>query len=120
MINARLHARVAAYLDTLMAEIRPLPSERRQLDYSYQLTDDAFILLKHARASETEVLVAVSVLKAIHTEDPDGWLLYQMDDHGQWQPHEELVFTTELADLMTVARLLVGLNDSIMPMALAV
>lgn len=112
MMSALLQARIKELLDTLMAEIRPLPSERSRLDFSYRLNSDAFILQKHTRAMDTEILVSHPVLKVIHAEAPEGWMLYQLDAEGHWQPHAGMVFTSELADVMTASRLIAGVSQS--------
>ncbi|MES2908981.1 MAG: hypothetical protein V4688_07445 [Pseudomonadota bacterium] len=112
MMSSLLLARIKELLDTLMAETRPLPSERSRLDFSYRLNSDAFILHKHARAMDTETLVTHPVLKVVHAEEPEGWMLYQVDAEGHWQPHENMVFTRELADVMTSARLMAGVSQS--------
>lgn len=111
MMTPRLHARVTEHLETLMAEIRPLPSERAHLDYSYRLNDDAFIVQQHARALEAEVLVANPILKALHSEDPEGWLLYALDADGHWQAYADMVFSADLNDVMGVARQMAGLDE---------
>ena len=89
MMRNHALARVKEFLDTLMAEIRPLPSERSNLDFSYRLNPDAFILHKHARTIDTEVLVA--------------------------QPHPDMVFATELRDVITVARISAGVRHTSPP-----
>jgi len=119
MMSTLLQTRVNELLDTLMAEIRPLPSERAQLDFSYKLNSDAFILLKHVRATEADVLVAQPVLKVIHAEAPEGWMIYQLNAEGHWQPHTDMIFTAELADVMTVSRLVVGVEKTPIRFALA-
>ena len=111
MMSSLLQARIKELLDTLMAEIRPSPSERSRLDFSYRLNSDAFILQKHARAMDTEILVTHPVLKVVHAEEPEGWMLYQLDAEGHWQPHASMVFTSELADVMTAARLMAGVTQ---------
>lgn len=111
MMSSLLQARIKELLDTLMAEIRPLPSERSRLDFSYRLNSDAFILQKHARAMDTEILVTHPVLKVVHAEEPECWMVYQLDADGHWQPHECIVFTSELADVMTAARLIAGVSQ---------
>lgn len=111
MMSSLLQARIKELLDTLMAEIRPLPSERSRLDFSYRLNSDAFILQKQVRALDTEVLVTHPILKVVHAEEPEGWMLYQIDAEGHWKPHASMVFTSELADVMTAARLMAGVTQ---------
>ena len=120
MMSSHAQARVKDFLDTLMAEIRPQPSARSHLDFSYRLNPDAFILQRHERAMDTEVLVAQPVLKVVHVKDPECWLIYDVDVNGHWQPHPNMVFTTELGDVMTVARLTAGVGQSAEPLAQAV
>lgn len=111
MMNTRLQARVTEHLETLMAEIRPLPSERTHIDFSYRLNDDAFIVQQHTRALDAEMLVAHPVLKVLHSEDPDGWLLYELNSDGHWQAYADMVFSADLSDVMGVARLIAGLEE---------
>lgn len=120
MMRNHALARVKEFLDTLMAEIRPLPSERSNLDFTYRLNPDAFILHKHARTIDTEVLVAQPVLKVVHAEDPEGWLIYLLDHEGHWQPHPDMVFATELRDVITVARISAGVRHTSTTLPLAV
>ncbi|MEK6789599.1 MAG: hypothetical protein AABY68_11675 [Pseudomonadota bacterium] len=120
MMNARLLNRVKEHLDTLMAEARPLPSDRQHEDFSYRLNEDAFILQHHTLAGETSVLTAHPLLKVIHTDDPTGWLLYALDSEGHWQPHAEMVFTPELSEAINAARRLLGLSEHPAPMSLAI
>lgn len=112
MMSSLLLARIKELLDTLMAETRPLPSERSRLDFSYRLNSDAIILQKHAQAMDTEILVNHPVLKVIYAEEPEGWMLYQLDAEGHWQPHSSMLFMSELADVMTAARLIAGASQS--------
>lgn len=119
MMNPRLHARVTEHLETLMAEIRPLPSERGHLDYSYRLNDDAFIVQQHTRALDAEVLVPHPVLKVLHSEDPAGWLLYALAADGHWQPYGPLVFCEDLNDVMRVARDIAGVSEQSVAISVA-
>lgn len=120
MMNARMLNRVKEHLDTLMAEARPLPSDRQHEDFSYRLNEDAFILQHHTLAGETSVLTADPLLKVIYTDDPAGWLLYTLDREGHWQPYAEMVFTSELSEAINAARHLLGLAEHLAPMSLAI
>lgn len=104
MMPPRLLNRVRESLDTFMAEIRPSPTERQRQDYSYRLTEDAFVLQHHSLAGESRVLTAHALLKVVHSEDPEGWLLYAADAEGHWQPHAELVFSPDLAAVLQAAK----------------
>ncbi len=112
MMSSLLQARVQELPETLMAEIRPLPSERTHFDFSYRLNSDTLILQQHVRALDTETLVAHPVLKVLHAEEPEGWMIYQLDAEGHWQPHPSMAFTSELAEVMTAARLMAGIYQS--------
>ena len=104
MMTPRLLHRVRESLDTFMAEIRPSPTERQCQDYSYRLTEDAFVLQHHSLAGESQLLTAHALLKVVHSEDPEGWLLYAPDTEGHWQPHADLVFSPELTEALQSAR----------------
>ena len=104
MMTPRLLHRVRESLDTFMAEIRPSPTERHRQDYSYRLTEDAFVLQHHSLASESQLLTAHALLKIVHSEDPEGWLLYIPNAEGHWQPHADLVFSPELTAALQTAR----------------
>lgn len=104
MMTPRLLHRVRESLDTFMAEIRPSPTERLRQDYSYRLTEDAFVLQYHSLAGESQLLTAHALFKVVHSEDPEGWLLYAPDTDGHWQPHADLVFSPELAEIFQAAR----------------
>lgn len=82
-MNNLLQAPVKDLLDTLLADVRPLPSERALRDFSYLLNSDALILQKHVRALDTEMLVT----------------------------HPSMAFTTELADVMAAARFVAGITQ---------
>lgn len=104
MMPPRLLNRVRESLDTFMAEVRPSPTERHRQDYSYRLTDDAFVLQSHSLAGESQLLTAHALLKVVHSEDPEGWLLYVPDTEGHWQPYADLVFSPELTSVLQTAR----------------
>ena len=104
MMPPRLLHRVRESLDTFMAEIRPSPTERQRQDYSYRLTEDAFVLQHHSLASESQLLTAHALLKIVHSEDPEGWLLYIPNAEGHWQPHADLVFSPELMAVLQAAK----------------
>ncbi|MES3040831.1 MAG: hypothetical protein V4730_06745 [Pseudomonadota bacterium] len=104
MMTPRLLHRVRESLDTFMAEMRPSPTERLRQDYSYRLTEDAFVLQHHTLAGESQLLTAHALLKVVHSEDPEGWLLYAPDTEGHWQPHADLVFSPELTETFQAAR----------------
>lgn len=104
MMTPRLLHRVRESLDTFMAEIRPSPTERHRQDYSYRLTEDAFVLQHHSLVGESQLLTAHALLKVVHSEDPEGWLLYVPNAEGHWQPHADLVFSPELTAALQTAR----------------
>jgi len=104
MMTPRLLHRVRESLDTFMAEIRPSPTERQRQDYSYRLTEDAFVLQHHSLAGESQVLTAHALLKVVHSEGPEGWLLYAPDTEGRWHPHTDMVFSPELVAVLQAAK----------------
>lgn len=106
MLNSRAMERTREYLDTFLAGVRPGPSHRAEYDISYRLTEDAFVLFLHQRASESALLTPHACFKAVHSEDPSGWLLYAPDDDGHWLPNPEMVFVTDVADALAIAEAL--------------
>lgn len=123
MMPPRLLNRVRESLDTFMAEIRPSPTERQRQDYSYRLTEDAFVLQHHSLAGESQLLTAHALLKIVHSEDPEGWLLYVPNAEGHWQPHADLVFSPELTATLQAARTWISsqtdLSEPASPMQMA-
>lgn len=119
MMSPRLLHRVQEHLDTLMAQIRPLPSERHSEDFSYRLNEDAFIVDQHRMLGESPVLTAQAILKIVHSEKPEGWLLYALDVDGHWQPHADMVFTAELLGAISAVRNAAGLNSAEHPLNIA-
>lgn len=104
MMSPRLLHRVRESLGTFMAEIRPLPSELQREDYSYRLTEDAFVLQHHSLKRDSFVLTAHPLMKAVHSEYPEGWLLYAMTADGHWQPYAESVFSPDLSTTLNTVR----------------
>lgn len=123
MMTPRLLHRVRESLDTYMAEIRPSPTERLRQDYSYRLTEDAFVLQYHSLAGESQLLTAHALLKVVHSEDPEGWLLYVPNAEGHWQPHADLVFSPELPEALQSARTWINsqteVNEAASPLQMA-
>ncbi|MES2908097.1 MAG: hypothetical protein V4688_02960 [Pseudomonadota bacterium] len=123
MMTPRLLHRVREFLDTFMAEIRPSPTERQRQDYSYRLTEDAFVLQYHNLAGESQLLTAHALLKVVHSEDPEGWLLYVPNAEGHWQPHADLVFSPELIAVLQAAKARIDsqitINEVVTPLQMA-
>lgn len=123
MMTPRLLHRVRESLDTFMAEIRPSPTERLRQDYSYRLTDDAFVLQHHTLAGESQLLTAHGLLKVVHSEDPEGWLLYVPNAESHWQPHADLVFSPELTAALQAAKARIDsqaiVNEPVLPLQMA-
>lgn len=107
MMSSRLSQRVSESLDTVMAEVRPSPTERRREDYSYRLTEDAFILQRHCWIESSQLQATQALLKAVHADTPSGWLLYAPDDQGHWQPHADMSFSADLHEVLALARSLI-------------
>lgn len=107
MLNPREVERARSHLDTFIATVRPSPTHRGQFDVSYVLSEFAVVLNLHRAAVESSVLTPYACFKALHTEEPEGWLLYVLDDQGHWVPNEALVFTPELAEALAFAQTLI-------------
>lgn len=106
MLNHRELERTREHLDTFLARVRPSPSQRTALDISYQLSEVAFVLRAHLRASESVLLTPHAVFKAVHSEEPAGWQLYVPDAQGHWVACPELGFAADLEDALEVATVL--------------
>lgn len=104
--------RVRVELDTFLATVRPEPSQRQHMDISYQLNETAFVLHVHKRAENAGMLTPHACLKAVHSEDPEGWLLYVPDSDGHWVAYQELVYATELADVLLAAKALLPESEA--------
>lgn len=119
MLTTRAIERTREYLDTFLAAVRPSPTHRGEYDISYKLTEVAFVLHLHQRASEADTLTAHASFKAVHSEDPDGWLLFTPDSDGHWAPNPELVFVADLEDALQVARSLFSEAEPPRPLDIA-
>ena len=51
-------------------------------------------------------LTTHACFKALHSEEPEGWLMYVDDDHGHWVPNESLVFSADLSEALIFAKTL--------------
>lgn len=106
MLTPRELERVRNHLDTFIATVRPSPTHRGQFDVSYLLSEFAVVLNLHRVAGETSVLTPHACFKALHSEQPEGWMLYVIDDQGHWVPNESLVFSADLSEALTFAQTL--------------
>lgn len=106
MLTARELERVRNQLDTFIATVRPSPTNRGQFDVSYLLSEFAVVLNLHRAAGETSVLTPHACFKALHSGEPEGWLLYVVDDQGHWVPNESLVFSADLSEALAFAKTL--------------
>ncbi|MDZ4298798.1 MAG: hypothetical protein U0998_05960 [Moraxellaceae bacterium] len=113
MLTPRELERVRNHLDTFIATVRPSPTHRSQFDVSYVLSEFAVVLNLHRAAGETSVLTPHACFKALHSEEPEGWLLYVVDDQGHWVPNESLVFTADLSEALIFAKTLLPTEVSV-------
>lgn len=108
MLTSRTMERTREALDTFMAAIRPTLTHRSQEDFSYRLTEDAFILFHHLPIADSQLMAPQAFFKAVHVEEPDGWSLYVPDEQGHWLPHADGVFAPSLAEALDVAEALIA------------
>ena len=113
MLTPRLLARTKDSLDTFMAKVRPAPMLRHVMDVSYKLSEAAFVIHVVRRGAVSFTQTQQACFKAVHNEDPDGWLLFVPDSEGHWVACADLVFATDLDDVLQHAgRLLPHLDDA--------
>lgn len=104
MLNSREMEKVRQQLETFLAEVRPSPTHRAAQDVSYTLSVDAFLITEHLQCAESLRLVAHHRLKAVHSDDPQGWLIFAINGDGQWAPYSSCVFSATLDSVLALAR----------------
>lgn len=104
MLNSREIEKVRQQLETFLAEVRPSPTHRTTQDVSYTLSVDAFLITEHLQCAESLRLVAHHRLKAVHSDDPHGWLIFAINGEGQWAPYPSCVFSATLDSVLNLAR----------------
>lgn len=104
MLNSREIEKVRQQLETFLAEVRPSPTHRAIQDVSYTLSVDAFLVTEHLQCAESLRLVAHHRLKAVHSDDPQGWLIFAINSDGQWAPYPNCVFSATLDSVLALAR----------------
>ena len=108
MLTERERLRVENQLETFLAKVRPQPTQRSLMDVSYSLSVNMLVITEHRHCESTYRLLAHNLLKAVHSEDPAGWLLYTPDAEGQWQPCPEVVYVATLDEVLQLAESLLG------------
>ena len=104
MMNSRLQTRVKDHLDMLMSDIRPQPSERKNHDFSYRLSEALFIIEKQEPHENSDVTTSTPLVKVVHMEAPEAWALYELNDEGHWQAHDTISSDPDLVKALQTVR----------------
>jgi hypothetical protein len=108
MMNSRLQARVKDHLDMLMADIRPQPSERKNHDLSYRLSEALFIIEQQEPHENSNVTTSTPLVKVLHLEEPEAWALYVLSDESNWQAYETVSTAPDLAQALVAVRSIIA------------
>ena len=108
MMNSRLQARVKDHLDMLMSEIRPQPSERKNHDLSYRLSEELFIIEQQVLHEHSDITTSTPLVKVVHMEEPESWALYVLSDESNWQMHDTINSEPDLAKILQTVSTLIA------------
>lgn len=112
MMDSRLQARVKDHLDVLMADIRPQPSERKNHDLSYRLSEALFIIEQQEPHENSDVITSTPLVKVLHLEEPEAWALYVLNDESNWQAYETTSTAADLAQALVAVRSIIASKAS--------